>query len=159
MSAPAAPHPVLSADAVAFIYAHAQRDYPNECCGIVFGRRDQTIADHATACENIQDRLHAADPAQFMRSARTAYNLDKRDIVLLQESMHGDTPARIVYHSHINVGAYFSETDQTLATLNGQPAYPLEYVVIDIRAGGPSGAKQFAWNPDEGRFVEVGTYA
>jgi proteasome lid subunit RPN8/RPN11 len=156
MSAPPDPHPTLSAAALAAIYAHARRDYPNECCGIVFGPRDQPIADLAVACENIQDRLRAEDPARFMRSARTGYNLDVSDIATLQESLRGDTPARIVYHSHVNAGAYFSGADQAGALIDGRPAYP---VGIDIRAGGPSGAKQFAWNLGQRRFIEVRTYA
>ena len=32
-----APHPALTAEALAEIYAHARREHPNECCGIVFG--------------------------------------------------------------------------------------------------------------------------
>ena len=158
MPAPSAPHPALSAGALEAIYAHARRDYPNECCGIAWGPRDQPIADRTTACENIQDRLHAEDPARFMRGARTAYNLDVRDIVALQESVRGDTPARIVYHSHVDAGSYFSATDQAVATLNGEPAYPVEYVVVDIRADGPRGARQFAWDPEQKKYVEVGEY-
>jgi len=159
MPAPSAPHPRLSADALEAIYAHARRDYPNECCGIAWGPRDQPIADRATACENVQDRLHAEDPARFIRDARTAYNLDAKDILALQESLDGDTPARIVYHSHVDVGSYFSETDQAVARFDGEPAYPVEYVVVDIRADGPRGARQFAWDAGQRKYVEVGAYA
>lgn len=159
MPAPSAPHPRLSADALEAIYAHARRDYPNECCGIAWGPRDQPIADRATACENVQDRLHAEDPARFIRDARTAYNLDAKDILALQESLDGDAPARIVYHSHVDVGSYFSETDQAVARFDGEPAYPVEYVVVDIRADGPRGARQFAWDAGQRKYVEVGAYA
>ena len=159
MPAPSAPHPRLSADALEAIYAHARRDYPNECCGIAWGPRDQPIADRATACENVQDRLHAEDPARFIRDARTAYNLDAKDILALQESLDGDTPARIGYHSHVDVGSYFSETDQAVARFDGEPAYPVEYVVVDIRADGPRGARQFAWDAGQRKYVEVGAYA
>ena len=159
MSTPPDPHPRLSAAALAAIYAHARRDYPNECCGIVFGPRGQRVADRVLVCENIQDRLRAEEPARFMRGARTGYNLDVSDIVTLKESLRGASPARIVYHSHVDVGAYFSGADQAGALVDGRPVYPIEYVVIDVRGDGPSGARQFAWNLGQGRFVEVGAYA
>lgn len=158
MSTPPAPHIVLAPDALQEIYAHARRDYPDECCGIVYGPRDALIADRAVACPNIQNRLHAEDPSRFTRDARTAYNLDARDLFALQKSLRGDSPAKIVYHSHIDVGSYFSATDQAAALFDGAPAYPVEYVVVDIQADGPRGARQFAWDADRKTYLEVGDY-
>jgi proteasome lid subunit RPN8/RPN11 len=158
MSLPRPPHPVLSAVALAALYAHAQRDYPNECCGFVWGPRDRPVADRATACDNIQARLHAENPAHFMRGARTAYRLDLRDIVVLQESLLSDTPVRIVYHSHIDGWSHFSDLDQATARVGNEPAYPVEYVIVDIRADGPHGARQFAWNTNQRKYVEIGSY-
>ena len=158
MANPAAPHPCLTPDALAALYAHARRDFPNECCGIVYGPRTTAAADRATPCENIQNRLHAEDPARFTRDARTAYSFDAREIFALQKSLRGDTPAKIVYHSHVEVGAYFSDTDQAAAAFDGEPAYPVEYVVIDIAADGPRGAKQFTWSAEAKKYVEIGDY-
>jgi proteasome lid subunit RPN8/RPN11 len=159
MPKPASPHPTVSPAALQTIYAHARSEHPNECCGIVYGPRDQPIADRATACENIQNRLHAEDPARFDRDARTAYNMEARDIFALQKSLRGDVPAKLVYHSHVEVGAYFSDTDQAAAAFDGEPAFPVEYLVVDIGADGPRGAKQFAWSAAEKKYVEVGDYA
>ncbi len=159
MPAPVVPHPTLSTEALEAIYAHARRDYPNECCGIAYGPRDQPVVDRATPCENIQNRLHAEDPVRFTRDARTAYNLEARDIFALQKSLRGDSPAKIVYHSHCDVGAYFSDTDQAAAQFDGEPSYPVEYVVVDVRVDGTRGAKQFAWDDEQKKYVEVGAYA
>jgi len=158
MSAVPPPHPTLSPEALALMYAHARRDYPNECCGIVFGPRDAAVADRAVACANIQNQLHAEDPVTHTRDARTAYNLAAGDIFKLQKSLRGDAPAKIVYHSHVDVGAYFSETDQAAAQMDGEPSYPVEYVVIDVRASGIGGAAQFAWDAATRRYVEIGRY-
>jgi proteasome lid subunit RPN8/RPN11 len=155
---PAPPHPVLTADALAAMYQHARRDYPRECCGIVYGPRDAAVADRAVACPNIQDRLHAEDPVRHTRDARTAYNLDAPDLFRLQKSLRGDTPAKIVYHSHVDVGAYFSDTDQAAAQMDGEPSYPVEYVVIDVKSDGAKGAAQFCWDQAQKRYVEVGRY-
>lgn len=156
---PKAPHPLLTADALAAMYDHARREYPKECCGLVFGPRDEPAASRALPCLNIQDQLHADDPVRNPRDARTAYNLDAPDLFRLQRSLRGAEPAKIVYHSHVDVGAYFSDTDQAAAQLDGEPSYPVEYVVVDIRADGPRGAAQFAWDAEQRRYVEVGRYA
>jgi adenylyltransferase/sulfurtransferase len=156
--APPRPHPALTPEALELLYAHARRDYPRECCGVVYGPRDRPIADRAVAGTNIQDRLHAEDPATFTRTSETAYNLDAPDLFALEKSLRGDQPAKIVYHSHVNAGAYFSDTDQAAATFAGEPAYPVEYVVIDVRADGTFGAKQFSWSEADRKYVEIGEY-
>jgi proteasome lid subunit RPN8/RPN11 len=153
------PHPAVTGEALAEMYAHARRDYPNECCGIVFGPKEAPVADRALACANIQNQLHAEDPVTHSRDARTAYNLGAADLFKLGKSLRGETPAKIVYHSHVEVGAYFSDTDQAAAQMEGEPSYPVEYVVIDVRAAGVGGAAQFAWDPTQRRYVEVGRYA
>jgi len=156
------PHPALTDEALAAIYAHARREHPNECCGIVFGPRQQPIAARAVACVNIQDQLHADDPATQTRTARTAYSLGTGDLLKLQKSLRGDEPPKIIYHSHVDVGqadgAYFSDTDQAAAQMDGEPTYPVEYVVVDLRKDGVRGAAQFAWDAAQRRYVEIGRY-
>lgn len=152
------PHPALTPEALQEIYAHARREYPKECCGIVFGPRGADVADRVRPCENIQDLLHAEDPVTHARDARTAYNLGAGDLFALQKSLRGDTPAKIVYHSHVDVGAYFSDTDQAAARMDDEPAYPVEYVVVDVREDGARGAAQFAWDDELRKYVEVRRY-
>jgi proteasome lid subunit RPN8/RPN11 len=158
----APPHPALTDAALAAIYEHARREHPNECCGIVFGPKEQAVAARAVACVNIQNELHAEDPTKHTRDARTAYNLGAGDLFKLQKSLRGDEPAKIVYHSHVDVdradGAYFSDTDQAAAQMDGEPSYPVEYVVVDLRRDGVRGAAQFAWDPAARSYVEVGRY-
>jgi len=155
------PHPELTAEALAEIYAHARREHPNECCGIVYGPKAQPTAARAVACVNIQNELHAEDPVKHTRDARTAYNLGAGDLFKLQKSLRGDEPAKIVYHSHVDIdgdGCYFSATDQMAAQMDGEPSYPVEYVVVDVRADGARGAAQFAWDDASRSYVEIGRY-
>jgi proteasome lid subunit RPN8/RPN11 len=152
------PHPVLGAEALSEMYAHARRDYPSECCGIVFGPQGAPVADRAVACINTQNDLHAMDPAANPRDASQAYNLGAGDLFKLSKSLRGDAPAKIIYHSHVNVGAYFSATDQAAAVMDGEPSYPVEYVVIDVQADRVGGAAQFAWDAAQRCYVEVGRY-
>jgi adenylyltransferase/sulfurtransferase len=151
-------HPALSAQALADIYAHARREYPRECCGIVFGPRATDLADRVHPCVNVQDQLHAEDPAAHPRDARTAYRLDTPELFALDRSLRGDAPARIIYHSHVDAGAYFSETDQAAARMGDEPAYPVEYLVVDVRADGTHGAAQFAWDEVARTYLEVRRY-
>jgi adenylyltransferase/sulfurtransferase len=151
-------HPTITAEALAEIYAQAQREYPKECCGIVFGPRGQPVADSVRTCVNTQDLLHAEDPVQNPRDARTAYNLGAKDLFALQRSLRTDAPAKVIYHSHVDVGAYFSDTDQAAARMDDEPSYPVEYVVIDVKADGAHGAAQFAWDATKKTYVEVRRY-
>ena len=158
------PHPRLTDEALAELYAHARRDFPNECCGIVFGPKSAADAGRVLPCVNIQNDLHAQDPVTHTRDARTAYNLGAGDLFRLQKSLRGDEPAKLVYHSHVEAGgarddgAYFSDTDQAAAQMDGEPTYPVEYVVIDVRKNGIRGAAQFAWDPERRRYQEVLRY-
>jgi proteasome lid subunit RPN8/RPN11 len=157
-TAAAGAHPVVTPEALAAIYAHAQREYPHECCGIIYGPRGTTAADRAEARVNAQNRLHAEDPARYPRDARTAYNFETKDLFDLQRSLRGDNPAKIIYHSHVDVGAYFSKEDAAAALCEDEPWYPVEYVVIDVKSDGARTAAQFAWDPTARAFVEVARY-
>ena len=42
----------------------------------------------------------------------------------------------VIYHSHVDAGAYFSETDRRQALVGGEPAYPgAVYVVTSVVRG------------------------
>ncbi|HET6282921.1 MAG TPA: Mov34/MPN/PAD-1 family protein [Polyangia bacterium] len=157
MTVPAS-RPRVTPEALAAMYEHARRDFPNECCGIVYGPKGTAVADRAVACANVQDQLHAEDPARHPRDGRTAYNFGAADLFKMEKSLRGDTPAKIVYHSHVNVGAYFSATDQEVAQMDGEPTFPVDYVVIDIQSDGPHGAAQFTWDAAQKTYVEIGRY-
>jgi len=132
------------------IYAHAQAGYPEEVCGLI------VTDDEVRRCENRQNALHAEDPAGFPRDARTAYNLGPKDLFFLDKSLRSERPVRVIYHSHVDVGAYFSDEDARAAAPEGELLYPVDYLVVDVRADGVRGAKMFRFAG--GRFVEIGSY-
>jgi [CysO sulfur-carrier protein]-S-L-cysteine hydrolase len=155
---------IVTTEALAEIYAHAAREYPRECCGIVFGPRSGAEASRVLVCQNIQDELHAEDPQMFPRDSHTAFNFDPGDLLKLNKSLRGDEPARIIYHSHPDRGhtrddgAYFSATDQAVAVMDGEPSYPVEYLVVDVRSTGAHHAAQFAWDAEQKQYVEARRY-
>lgn len=137
-------------------YADARRRYPEEACGLLAGPRADALCDHIRVCENQQGRLHARDPQTHPRDARTAYALGFRDLQYLDDSLGGDQPVKIIYHSHVHVGAYFSAEDERAATYEGRLIYPVDYLVIDCQADGVRGAKLFRFR--DGAFVQVAEY-
>jgi [CysO sulfur-carrier protein]-S-L-cysteine hydrolase len=133
------------------IYAHAKSGYPEEVCGLIVANEE------VRRCENRQNALHAEDPATFTRDARTAYNLGPKDLLFLDKSLRSPRPVTIIYHSHVNVGSYFSEEDVRAATLDGELLYPVDYLVIDAAAPDRvGGCKIFRFV--DGAFQEIASY-
>ena len=157
------PLPTIPAGVLAEIYKHAQETYPEECCGFLIGPAHNPSIAEARRCENQQNRYHQLDPEHFPRTAREAYYLGGKDLRFLAESLNSSQPVKIIYHSHPDVGAYFSEED-TRAALGrdpdetAQPQYPVDYIVIDAQANHIGGAKLFRWAPEKRTFIEAATY-
>jgi proteasome lid subunit RPN8/RPN11 len=149
-------HPLHLGQVLKEVYAHAREGYPEEVCGFLVQPEAEGAPLELRRCDNRQNALHAEDPAHFPRDARTAYNLGPKDLLFLDRSLSGPRPVRIIYHSHIEVGAYFSDEDTRAATSFGELTYPVDYLVIDVRKDGVRGAKLFRFT--EGAFVEVGAY-
>jgi adenylyltransferase/sulfurtransferase len=135
------------------IYAHAADGYPEEVCGFVLGGATPSVR----RCENRQNALHAEDPVRFARDARTAYNLGPADLMFLDKSQRSEAPVVVIYHSHCDVGAYFSDEDQTAAKFDGEPLWPrIGWLVVDVQKDGARGAKLFRW--DGASFAEVANW-
>jgi proteasome lid subunit RPN8/RPN11 len=144
------PRPVLDA-----IYQHAREGYPEEVCGFILGHKG-SAADEARRCENRQNQLHAEDPVAFPRTAATAYNLGAKDLFFLDKSLRSERPVKIIYHSHIDVGAYFSAEDVRAAAPDGELLYPVDWLVVDVQKDGVRGAKLFRFSG--GAFVEIASF-
>lgn len=131
---------VLRPTALEQIYAHASRSYPEECCGFVFADGSVYLGS------NIQNELHRKNPQMYPRSAANGYTFSVADTLLLNKAFRSDNPVVVIYHSHPDVGAYFSDEDQDKALFMGEPIYPVSYLVVDVRQGQALGAKLFAWD-------------
>ena len=158
------PLPAIPPQVLAEIYAHARTAYPEECCGFLLGPHGSPVIDEVRRCVNEQNRYHALDPQRFPRTAREAYYLGGKDLRLLLESLSSQRPVKIIYHSHPDVGAYFSAED-TRAALGREPdetatpQYPVDYIVIDAQADHIAGAKLFRWAPHQHTFQQMAEYA
>ena len=138
---------ILTPDERAQVVAHAEREYPAESCGVIVARADER---RLLACRNIQDELHARDPERHPRDARTAYYIDPADLLRIGRLEGEGYTVAVIYHSHVDAGAYFSETDRRNALMGGEPSYPdATYVVTSVMNGRADAIAAFKW--DEGR--------
>jgi len=148
--------PLLTTVELEAIQGHARADYPSECCGVVLVRPGGAEERRLLACRNIQDELHAKDPKRFPRPARTAYYIDHENLLEIGRREAEGFEVRVIYHSHVDAGGYFSETDRRNAMLDGVPAYPTAtYVVVGVAQGRVAETRAHRWNSEAGEFVEA----
>jgi proteasome lid subunit RPN8/RPN11 len=98
------------------IVAHARRDHPDECCGVVAGPAES-------------DRPQRLIPMVNAARSPTFYEFDSMDLLRLYRDMdaRGEDPV-VVYHSHTATEAFPSRTDISYAS---EPA--AHYVVVSTR--------------------------
>jgi len=144
----------LSETVFGIIAEHARETYPEECCGVILGGDG---GDEVHRLVNIQNTLHATDPETFPRDARTAYNLDPKELdAILKQAERRGVAFKALYHSHPDHDAYFSDEDKACATPFGEPTYPdTAQVVVSVMGGSVGRVAVYAWNPDAGDFVET----
>jgi proteasome lid subunit RPN8/RPN11 len=130
-----------------------------ESCGFLVGPAEHPLqVDEVIPMVNRASQLHALDPVSYPRTGRMYFDIDSLafDRKVRAQSAVG-RPVKVLYHSHLDVGAYFSETDAAAATMGGdEPPYPLAYLVTSVRAHGVDDHKLFVWDRQQRRFVEAG---
>lgn len=136
---------------LAAVYAHARAAFPDECCGYLVGPGDGAAVAEAVPCANA---LAGGEPVPA-RGPDTGFAIAGRELLAFARSFEGERPARVVYHSHTNGRAYFSEVDREHARAGGAPAYPVQHLVVGVTAAGVTEAAQYAWSDDARDFVEV----
>jgi proteasome lid subunit RPN8/RPN11/molybdopterin converting factor small subunit len=135
---------VITPDEREVIRAQAKEEYPFESCGVILARGDQR---RLLRCRNAQNELHARDPQRYPRDARTAYYIDPKDLLRIGDLEREGFAVAVIYHSHVDAGAYFSETDRRQAVVGGEPAYPSAvYVVTSVVGGRVDAMAAFRWN-------------
>jgi len=153
---------------LAQIEAHAVEAYAlgpgaegEEACGVVAGPAGDLVADAAERIPNLANRYHARDPEGYPRTGRTYFLVDPLSFSRrLEAAEKAGRPVKVLYHSHLDCGAYFSPTDAETALAGGsEPAYDLAFLVVSVRGDGRGGGAQcddrklFVW--DGSTFVEA----
>lgn len=115
--------------------AHAERTYPNECCGAMLGRIDG-------GSKLVQDAAPLENAFQGAQGAR--YELRPEDLLAADKAARERGLDLIgIYHSHPDCDAYFSQTDLE----NSCPWY--SFVVLSVRNGKFDHANSFLPDVDQ----------
>jgi len=147
---------LLTPTELAAIRRQAEAEYPAECCGVLLVREGSGPERLLYRCRNVQDELHRKDPRRFPRDARTAYTVSVEDLREIARREEQGYLLRVIYHSHVDAGAYFSRTDREVALLNGEPAYPgVTYVVVSVSQGHAGEVRAYRWSTAAREFEEV----
>jgi len=116
---------------------HAERTYPNECCGVMLGliQAERKLVTAALPLEN-----------SFSGEQTARYELKPEDL------LEADRAARArgldligIFHSHPDCNAYFSETDLK----HSCPWY--SFVVLSVQNGKFDHARSFLPDADQTR--------
>jgi proteasome lid subunit RPN8/RPN11 len=136
----------------------AKRAYAKdeESCGFLVGpAEDWPRLDGIVPMVNRANALHRLDPETYPRTARTYFDIDsmKFEGAIRRGEAEG-RPVKVLYHSHLDAGAYFSPTDAEVAKMGqGEPPWDLAYLVTSVRAEGVDDRKLFVWDPPTRSFV------
>lgn len=133
---------------------HGETAYPEEACGFLLADGDGHIVE-AVAVANVAARMKAERPDEFTRGAEDGYVVDAKEQLAVERA--ADAAGRSVlgvYHSHPDVGAYFSAEDKRRALpFPDMPLYPA-WIVADVQKGKALGAKLFVWDAARADFLE-----
>jgi [CysO sulfur-carrier protein]-S-L-cysteine hydrolase len=128
-----------------------------ESCGFLVGPRDRAARlDGIAPMVNRANALHHLDPVSYPRTGRTYFDIDsmKFEAAIGRGEAEG-RPVKVLYHSHLDAGAYFSATDAEVAKMGqGEPPWDLAYLVTSVIGGRVDDRKLFVWDPVAGTFVE-----
>lgn len=136
----------------------AEKAYPRECCGMLLGPAGKGgEISRIRSCQNVQDACHQKDPQNFPRTAQTAYFIDPRELLEIEKECRKNRESiRMIYHSHVNAGAYFSEEDKRIAALEGTPSYPgVDYLVVSVIENKAKDQQVFSWDETRKDFLAV----
>jgi proteasome lid subunit RPN8/RPN11 len=144
---------IVTAEELETVREHAVREYPRESCGVILTRGAER---RLMACRNVQDELHARDPERHPRDARTAYYIDPVDLLGIGRLEANGFVVSVIYHSHVDAGAYFSDTDKRNALMADEPAYPgVTYFVTAVMQGALQTTAAFRWDASRRDFLPV----
>lgn len=137
-------------------YEHGGQTYPEEGCGVLSGPvGNEGALDGYHPVPNILNRMHAEDPERYPRTAARGYLMDPAELMGLEKQFAGQgRRMKVIFHTHVDVGAYFSQEDIDRALWAGQPIVPgVSYLVCGIKDHKPDGAILAVFDKASGTFL------
>ncbi|RME91627.1 MAG: hypothetical protein D6767_04830 [Candidatus Hydrogenedentota bacterium] len=114
------------------ICQQAEEEYPSEACGWIIEYKDGTQT--YTPTENLQDKYHKLDPETYPRTSKDAFFMNTRKLEkAIEEAKEKGGRLFSIVHSHIDVGAYFSEEDKKQMSDENGPIFLADcYLVVGV---------------------------
>src|SRR5690242_7463790 len=144
----------LKADQLEAIHSHAEREYPNECCGMLLGHAEGAAKEvsEAVPLKNLrldsaraQELLPLADPGR--ESEKNRFLTDSLEQLRVErEARKRGLDVLGYYHSHPDHPARPSNYDRDHAW----PWY--SYVIIGVERGEPKELNSWVLGDDRARF-------
>ena len=138
------------------VEAHAKETYPSECCGFLFGpAQDAALLDRAQREPNEADKYHKLDPVAFPRTSSTYFKINElRASRTLDSASAEGRPLKVIYHSHCDAGAYFSEEDAATFAQDKTLMWPCAFLVVSVKKGSVEDRKLWVHTPGTNTFEE-----
>ncbi len=163
-------HLRIRADVLGQVEQAAREGYARdeEACGYLRGPASEPLlCNEHVPMVNLANQLHRMDPEQYFRTGRSyfEFNGEKFRRAVNASELEG-IPIKVLYHSHLDAGAYFSPTDAAAMSqgkmpeseggaieMGPGPPYPLAFLVTSVRAGNIDGHGLFIWDEQARAFV------
>jgi len=166
---------VLTRAALSLVEKDALRGYAadEEACGYLRGpfgaAQDALLCNECVPMTNVANKLHALDPERYFRTARTFFSFNEKKFDdAVRVSASAGTPIKVLYHSHLDAGAYFSPTDAAVMSMGEPPAneggaivmgpgpaWPLAFLVTSVRDHAIAEHRLFVWDGEARQFVQA----
>jgi proteasome lid subunit RPN8/RPN11 len=146
----------IAASVMSELEAHALETYPNECCGFVSGPAAEPLVLDAYVREaNEADKYHKLDPITFPRTARTYFKINElRAAKAFEAGEKSGRPIKVIYHSHCDAGAYFSQEDAATFASDNLLMWPCAFIVVSVQNGAIADRKLWVHVPGTNDFRE-----
>jgi proteasome lid subunit RPN8/RPN11 len=146
----------IPAAVMAELEAHALESYPSECCGFVSGPAAEPGALDAYQREvNEADKYHRLDPETFPRTSRTYFKINElRAAKAFDEGEKQGRPIKVIFHSHCDAGAYFSQEDAATFASDNLLMWPCAFIVVSVQAAQVAERKLWVHVPGTNDFRE-----
>jgi len=156
---------LLDPDLLSAIFRTVEAAFPEEGCGFVFEGPEGALTVVPTI--NRATQLHRMDPDAYPRDGRDYFEPDMKP--WLRAAREGQAP-RVIFHSHPNADAYFSETDHGAAVYVESDGTVVErnpgvvHMVVSVIGDPPTTpptarvARLFEFSEQSRRFERIATY-
>ena len=140
------------------IYSLARNGFPSEVCGWLRGDPNTGNITSIRPAINVYDNKN--HPVVSDRTTETAYVISSEDVLELNSELDEPFPPLVIYHSHPNGKAYFSETDRVVATdpWGEGPNYPVQQLVIGVSKEKIVESRLFSWSSKQKDYIEIYKY-